>query len=515
MKENSTNPVAGVQNHLQTAFLALVAFSVVTPICSAQIQQAWVARYNNGITNGTNQAVKIALDTNGNIYVTGFSQSTNGNLGYATIKYAPNGNQVWASRFDSTNTVSAKPAGMVLDSSGDIIVTGNAVTVKYDLNGNQLWTAPYSGRALAIQSNANVVVAGCGNSFNTVNLSPQGSNLWTTTYTDVGPTVAQVVAVDLGGNVYVSGYDIFFVQRSDQEWEITTIKYGADGVQLWINSDMQWSYALDETLSVAAAGIDGSGNFIVVYNPMPETMLGFLTIKYATNNGAELWKSSYNGAVNWLVGTTYGLALDSSNNVLLTGQEYVGIDIGHSTYATCKLNATGLCVWTNNYPRPGTVLAVATAITTDSANNVYVTGYSPGTNSGNDIVTIKYDNNGNQIWLQRYNGPGNGDDEGNAIAVDANGNVYVTGYETTSAGGTEMVVIKYAPGPFLKKEANGSFMLQAVGAAGEGFDFQASTDLVNWQDLGTNTADSNGLVQFLDTNAPLFPYRFYLATPQQ
>ena len=41
--------------------------------CSApaQIQQAWVARYNNGITNGTNQAVKMALDSAGNIIVTG------------------------------------------------------------------------------------------------------------------------------------------------------------------------------------------------------------------------------------------------------------------------------------------------------------------------------------------------------------------------------------------------------------------------------------------------------------
>src|SRR5208283_308245 len=159
-------------------------------------------------------------------------------------------------------------------------------------------------------------------------------------------------------------------------------------------------------------------------------------------------------------------------------------------------------------------LSAAKAIAIDQANSVYVTGYSPGAATGNDIVTIKYDNNGNQIWLQRYNGPGNGDDEGNAIAVDANGNVYVTGYETVVGGGTEMVTIKYAPGPFLKKEANGSFLLQAVGAAGESSDFQASTDLLNWQDLGTTNADTNGLVQFLDTNAPLFPYRFYLTNPQ-
>ena len=42
----------------------------------AQIQQAWAVHYNNGILNGTNQAVKIALDAKGNIYVLGFSQNT-------------------------------------------------------------------------------------------------------------------------------------------------------------------------------------------------------------------------------------------------------------------------------------------------------------------------------------------------------------------------------------------------------------------------------------------------------
>src|SRR5580658_4621634 len=81
-----------------------VAFVLTLCSAQAQIQQAWVARYNNGISNGTNQAVKLALDPAGNIYVSGFSQNTNGNLDYATIKYAPNGNQVWATRLDSTNT---------------------------------------------------------------------------------------------------------------------------------------------------------------------------------------------------------------------------------------------------------------------------------------------------------------------------------------------------------------------------------------------------------------------------
>ncbi len=56
---------------------------------SAQIQEAWVAKYNNGIPNGNHQALKMTLDTQGNVYVLGVSQNALTNTGYAVIKYAP------------------------------------------------------------------------------------------------------------------------------------------------------------------------------------------------------------------------------------------------------------------------------------------------------------------------------------------------------------------------------------------------------------------------------------------
>ena len=149
----------------------------------------------------------------------------------------------------------------------------------------------------------------------------------------------------------------------------------------------------------------------------------------------------------------------------------------------------------------------------DSANNVYVTGYSPGTNSLRDIVTIKYGPNGNQLWLQRYISPGGGNAAGNAIAVDNNGNVYVTGYDTTAAGGTEMVTIKYSP-VILQIQTNGTALLEVQGSPGESFDIQASTNLLNWQDLGSVLADTNGLMQFADTNAANYSARFYITNPQ-
>src|ERR1700683_645672 len=97
----------------------LIVFGLLAYTVNAQVQQAWVARYNNGLPAGTNQATKLLLDSAGNIYITGFSQNTNGNLDYTTIKYSPNGTQLWAARYDSSNVISAMPAGIVLDTSNN------------------------------------------------------------------------------------------------------------------------------------------------------------------------------------------------------------------------------------------------------------------------------------------------------------------------------------------------------------------------------------------------------------
>jgi hypothetical protein len=187
--------------------------------------------------------------------------------------------------------------------------------------------------------------------------------------------------------------------------------------------------------------------------------------------------------------------------------------MNHSGFSAIELDTNGATTWANLYPSGYTGTGCANGIAVDSANNSYITGYSAGTNSLNDMVTIKYGQNGNQIWLQRYNGPGNGNDAGNAIAVDKSGNIYVTGYDTTAAGGTEIVTIKYSP-VTLQKRADGSVLLQAQGFPGESFNIQASTDLQSWLDLGIVTADTNGLMQFDDTNAPNYPARFYVTFPQ-
>jgi hypothetical protein len=260
-------------------------------------------------------------------------------------------------------------------------------------------------------------------------------------------------------------------------------------------------------VQVEGIAIDIGKNICLVANLIGGAAPGYETFRY-DDAGNLIWIAYPNEN---LTSRSSGLALGNAGDLFLTGK--AGNDYPNFFYGTFEVGSNGSPLWTNFYPQPSVGVSVASSIVTDSANNCYVTGYSPGTNSGNDIVTIKYGPNGNQIWLQRYNGPGNGDDAGNAIAVDNKGNVYVTGYETTAAGGTEIVTIKYSP-VALQRRADGTVLLQAQGSPGESFDLQGSTDLLNWLDLGSILADSNGVAQFADTNASNYNRRFYVTTPQ-
>jgi hypothetical protein len=456
----------------------------------------------------------MALDGSGNIYVLGVSQNINSNTGYVTIKYAPNGNQIWAARYDSTNDPSATPTGFAVDSSNSVVVTGNAVTLKYDASGNLLWTAPYNAQAVAVDAGQNVYITGVSNSFTTMTLNPLGSNLWTTTLTNFGlPTLSQALAVDSSTNVYVAGQETV----SEHPYHLASgniLKYDLNGNELWENSPEQGdAFAI---IQVAGLALDSLGAVHLEANYLGGTYEPFLTLEY-DSGGSQSWSAT--NPTEDDASLAYGLALDSSGNTLVTGgNAYFSPFYCYGTY---KLDTNGNFLWTNLYPSAVTGNSVATSVAVDPNDNVYVTGYSVslGTNGNSDIVTLKYDSQGDQLWVQRYDGPGPGNDAGNAIAADNVGNVYVAGYEAETNGSTSLVLIKYSPviiSPVitLSLQSNGNVIVQTYGSPGESFDVQASTNLQTWEDLGDVIADTNGLVQFADTNAPSFACRFYYTVPQ-
>ena len=81
---------------MKNPILAVVSL-LVSSLCSvvhAGVQEAWIQKYNAGAGSGTNQAVAIALDSQGNIIVAGSSQNSTGDFDYVTLKYAPNGSSL-------------------------------------------------------------------------------------------------------------------------------------------------------------------------------------------------------------------------------------------------------------------------------------------------------------------------------------------------------------------------------------------------------------------------------------
>ncbi|MFC1574097.1 SBBP repeat-containing protein, partial [Candidatus Latescibacterota bacterium] len=131
--------------------------------------------------------------------------------------------------------------------------------------------------------------------------------------------------------------------------------------------------------------------------------------------------------------------LDSSDNVYVTG---VSLGMGTSydnDYATIKYDTNGNEKWVKRYDGPAYSDSRASAIALDSSGNVYVTGIT-----SRDYATVKYDTNGNEEWVARYNGPGNSADQANAIAVDSAGNVYVTGVSLGIGTSDDYATIKYS-----------------------------------------------------------------------
>ena len=116
---------------------------------------------------------------------------------------------------------------------------------------------------------------------------------------------------------------------------------------------------------------------------------------------------------------------------------------GGADYGTVKYDAEGNERWVALYDGPGNSGDAAVALVVDGAGSVYVTGHSIGAAGDFDYATIQYDAEGNERWVARYNGPGNAGDQASALAIDAAGDLYVTGGSIGEGSGLDYATVKY------------------------------------------------------------------------
>jgi hypothetical protein len=140
-------------------------------------------------------------------------------------------------------------------------------------------------------------------------------------------------------------------------------------------------------------------------------------------------------------GDAIDIEVDDQGYVYATG--YYGPGSSSRNYFTMKLDNDGNENWFVTYNGPADGNDSPYDIEVDSDGFVYVTGVSEDVATGRDICTIKYDPDGNEEWIRRYNGPVNDEDAGDSITVTDSGDIIVAGYAVTTGTDRDYIVIKY------------------------------------------------------------------------
>ncbi len=422
------------KKHVILAIIVITAFSIPLRAEQPPVQQ-WAARYN-GSTNQEDKATAIALDGSGNIYVTGYRTDFSTGKDFATIKYSADGNQLWVAYYNSGGAMDFAN-DITVDIAGNVYVAGIpyqlagpdvCAIIKYDPNGSQLWAVCNSepgGDRIALDAAGNIYTTHSGIS----KYDPNGNLLWSVPDHNIIPDSATLLALDNSGNACVAG-------KCDSNY--ATIKYDTNGSRLWMAIYNGTGNSLDTPHALA---VDGTGNvYVTGESPGDGTGLDYATIKYDPN-GNQLWVARYDCNDLGMPGDNYGrdVTVDNLGNVYVTGGESVHPD----GYATVKYDSNGNQLWVAKYNNMANSYNSVLKITLDSNGNIYATGKSEGLGTHSDYAIVKYDSNGNQLWVTTYNGSGNDTDEPKDLAVDNAGNVYVTGSSTGSGTGTDYATIKY------------------------------------------------------------------------
>jgi len=412
----------------------------------------------NGPTGaGSDWGRDIALDASRNVYVTGYQSSglnfgggitvaDEGGTGMFLVKYNNAGAVQWAT--GPTGAGDDYGRGVAVDSAGNIYVTGyhtsgldfgGGITVA-DEGGTGMFIAKYNsagviqwasgptgagddqGRDIAVDSSNNIYVTGYhtsgldfgggitvadegGTGMFVTKYNSAGAVQWATGPIGAGNDYGYGIGVDSSGGVCVTGYDVSGLNFGGG---VTVADEAGDGLYLVkYNSAGVAQYATGPTGGGNEHGqsvvVDSSGNIYVDgYHTLGMNFGGGITIADEGGEGIFLVKYNSVGVVQWAAGPSgagndeaYGMAVDASSNVYLTGYQDTGVNFGNGvTIANegdwgaflVKYSSAGVAEWAGGPTGAGQDCGLGLVV--DSSTAIYFTGYHTTGLSFNGGITI-------------------------------------------------------------------------------------------------------------------------------
>jgi len=354
--------------------------------------KTWGAEFLN------DEGAGIALDSDGNVYVTGFTESV-GLLDMVLVKYDSDGEEQWFETWGGSEVDFGY--GIAIDNVNNIYVSGT--TASFDLGNGDIFWAKYNNA---------------------------GVQQWNNTWGDTDIDGASRIATDTLGNVYVTGFTMSFGAGGN---DLVIIKFnGANGV-------IEWNYTW------------GGGGFDVGYDVVVDSLnnvyVGGVTKFGAGGNDAVLVKYNSAGIQQWnhtwggaQYDECYGLALDSSDNIYMTGYT-MSSGAGSEDCCIVKYDSTGTELWSHTWG--GTSIDIGYAVYVDSSDNVYVTGKSLSFGAlSYDIFLTKYSSTGVSQWNKSWGTAGV--DSARDIVIDDTDSIFIGGFtDPEGTGDADLVLLKY------------------------------------------------------------------------
>ena len=410
------------------------------------------AKRAGGTVNDFSDAV--AVDASGNVFVSGFFQSSTIAFDGFTLTNANSLYDIFLAKYDNSgNALWARRAG------GDKLDYSYAVAV--DASGNAYITGSFSSTKATFGTiNLTNVNAGSGDIF-LAKYNSAGTVLWAKRAGGTDFDDSDSIAVDAAGNVYITGGfssatatfgNVTLTNFGPGTEDVFVAKYDSSGNVLWAKRaggddfESGLGIAVDAASNVYITGYYYSTNMTFGSLPLPNSAPGFDDIfvtKYDPS-GNVLWTRRGGGDG---YDRSLGIALDAVANVYVTGNfqstnatfgtvSFSNAGPGFDDLFVMKYDTSGNFLWAKRAGGTGT--DIAENIVVDSAGNAFVAGHFDSasltfgsvtlTNANpglDDVFVAKYDPSGNVLWAQRAGGT---DFDGSyGLALDATGNVYLTG----------------------------------------------------------------------------------------